>query len=175
MQGSVDKAFELKQKYSNSYIPMQFANPDNPKAHRQTAEEIKHNLDGKKAVIVAGIGTGGTAVGLKKYLEDAIVFGVEPAESPLFTEGKAGAHSIQGIGANFVPDICKNHNLDGIITVKGDDAKATAIELAKTHGIFCGISAGANLFAAKQIAKNYPDRMTVAIVPDSGERYLSIW
>ena len=175
MKGAVDKAFELKSKYPNSFIPMQFANPDNPRAHEQTANEIKKDTEGKEVVVVAGIGTGGTACGIKKYFPEALVFGVEPAESPLFTEGNAGPHKIQGIGANFIPDICKNNNLDGIVTVKGDDAIETAKELARKHGIFCGISAGANLFAAKEIAKKYPNKIIVSIVPDSGERYLSVF
>ena len=175
MKGAVDKALELKSKYPNSFIPMQFANPDNPRAHEQTANEIKKDTEGKEVVVVAGIGTGGTACGIKKYFPEALVFGVEPAESPLFTEGKAGPHKIQGIGANFIPDICKDNNLDGIVTVKGDDAIETAKELAREHGIFCGISAGANLFAAKEIAKKYPNKIIVSIVPDSGERYLSVF
>ena len=112
---------------------------------------------------------------LKTYLKDALVYGVEPKESPLFTQGVAGPHKIQGIGANFKPDICKDNNLDGIIAISGDIAIETAKELAKNHGIFCGISAGANLAAAKQLAEKYPERLVVSIVPDSGERYLSIW
>ena len=175
MQGAVNKANELKTVYPNSYIPMQFANPDNPKAHEKTADEIKTALDGKSAVIVAGIGTGGTAFGIKKYFPEAIVYGVEPEESPLFTRGQAGAHKIQGIGANFIPEISKLSNLDGIITVKGDDAIKTAKELAKNHGIFCGISSGANLFAAKKVSEIHKDRTVVSIVCDSGERYLSVW
>jgi cysteine synthase A len=175
MQGAVDKANELKLTYKNSYIPMQFANPDNPKAHEQTAREIAEATEGKDVVVVAGIGTGGTACGLKKYLKKALVFGVEPEESPLFTKGTAGPHKIQGIGANFKPDICKDNNLDGILTVKGDDAIETAKELATHHGVFCGISAGANLFAAKELSKKYPDKLIISIVPDSGERYLSVW
>ncbi len=175
MQGAVDKAYELQKQYPNSFIPMQFSNPDNPKAHEKTAKEIKESLEGKEAVVVAGIGTGGTACGIKKYFPEALVFGVEPKESPLFTEGFAGAHKIQGIGANFKPEICKDNNLDGIISVKGDDAIDAAKELARKHGIFCGISAGANLCAAKMISKKYPDKIIVSIVPDSGERYLSVW
>lgn len=175
MKGSVDKAQELMGKYKNSYIPLQFSNIDNLNAHEKTAQEIRNDVGNSKVVVVAGIGTGGTAFGIKKYLEGAIVYGVEPEESPLFTQGHAGAHKIQGIGANFIPDICKNGKLDGIITVKGDDAIESAKELAKKHGIFCGISAGANLFAAKQIAKKHSDSPVVAIIPDSGERYLSIW
>ena len=103
------------------------------------------------------------------------MFGVEPKESPLFTEGIAGPHKIQGIGANFKPEICRNNNLDGILTIDGNTAIETAKELAKKHGIFCGISAGANLAASKQLAKKFPDKMIVSIVPDSGERYLSVW
>ena len=138
------------------------------------ADEIKKEL-GTNVVVVAGIGTGGTACGIKTYLDGALVFGVEPKESPLFTEGHAGPHKIQGIGANFKPEICNNNNLDGIISVSGDDAINTAKDLAQTHGIFCGISAGANLFASKQIALKYPDKAILAIIPDSGERYLSVW
>ncbi len=175
MKGAVDKANELKTLHPNSYIPMQFSNPDNPKAHEQTANEIKNAAEGKGVVVVAGIGTGGTACGIKKYFPEAIVYGVEPAESPLFSDGYASSHKIQGIGANFIPEICKGNNLDGIITVKGDDAIETAKELAKNHGIFCGISAGANLYAANQLAKKYTDKLIVSIVPDSGERYLSVW
>ena len=176
MQGAVDMAFELKEKYPDSYIPMQFSNPDNPKAHKQTADEIIKDTEGKNIVAVAGIGTGGTAFGLKEYLpSDAIVYGVEPEESPLFTKGFAGAHKIQGIGANFIPEITNGKNLDGIITVKSGDAIESAKELARTHGIFCGISAGANLYAAKELSSKFPDRLIVAIVPDSGERYLSVW
>ena len=175
MQGAVDKAKELKETFSNSFIPMQFANPDNPKAHEKTAQEIKDAVEGREVVVVAGIGTGGTATGIKKYFPEAIVYGVEPAESPLFTEGQAGPHAIQGIGANFIPEICKDNNLDGVLTVKGEDAKSQAIELAKEHGVFCGISAGANVCAAKVLAEKYPDRLVVAVIPDSGERYLSVW
>lgn len=177
MQGAVDKANELKNEYPNSYIPMQFANPDNPKAHEKTAKEIKNAVDGKDVVVVAGIGTGGTACGIKTYYPEAFVYGVEPSESPLLTQGAANSHKIQGIGANFIPDIYKNSKtpLDGVITVKGDDAIEAAKELAKKHGVFCGISAGANLVAAKQLAEKYPERLVVTIIPDGGDRYLSVW
>ena len=179
MQGSVDKAIELSKKYPNSFIPMQFSNMDNPKAHKQTAKEIFDATEGKVDIVVAGIGTGGTAIGLKKYFKELKpeikVFGVEPFESPLFTEGKAGAHKIQGIGANFIPEICKENILDGILTVKGDDAIEEAKNLAKKHGMFVGISSGANVLAAKGLEKKYPNRLIVAIAPDSGERYLSVF
>ena len=179
MQGSVDKAIELSKKYPNSFIPMQFSNMDNPKAHKQTAKEIFDATEGKVDIVVAGIGTGGTAIGLKKYFKELKpeikVFGVEPFESPLFTEGKAGAHKIQGIGANFIPEICKENILDGILTVKGDDAIEEAKNLAKKHGMFVGISSGANVLAAKGLEKKYPNKLIIAIAPDSGERYLSVF
>ena len=179
MQGAVDKANELKKEFPNSYIPMQFANPDNPKAHEKTAQEIKEAVGDKEVVVVAGIGTGGTACGIKRYLDKALVFGVEPKESPLFTQGIAGPHKIQGIGANFKPQIVEENNnicpLDGVLAISGDEAIETAKELAQKHGIFCGISAGANLAASKQLAQLYPDKLIISIVPDSGERYLSVW
>lgn len=175
MQGAVDKAIELKNKYSNSWIPMQFSNIDNANAHAITADEILDDTGNTVDIVVAGIGTGGTAYGLKKFLKNQMVFGVEPAESPLFTEGKAAPHKIQGIGANFIPEISNITELDGILTVKGDDAINEAKSLAREKGIFCGISSGANLYAAKELAKKYPEKLIVAIIPDGGDRYLSIW
>ena len=175
MQGAVDKAIELKNKYSNSWIPMQFSNIDNANAHAITADEILDDTGNTVDIVVAGIGTGGTAYGLKKFLKNQMVFGVEPAESPLFTEGKAAPHKIQGIGANFIPEISNITELDGILTVKGDDAIIEAKNLAREKGIFCGISSGANLYAAKELAKKYPEKLIVAIMPDGGDRYLSIW
>ena len=173
MQGAVNKAQELAQEYPNSWIPMQFANFDNPKAHEQTAKEILDDTGNTVDIVVAGIGTGGTAFGLKKYLKNAKVFGVEPAESPLFTDGKAGPHKIQGIGANFIPEISKFSELDGVLTVEGDDAIEMATKLAKENGIFCGISGGANV--CEELAQKYPEKLIVAIIPDTGERYLSVW
>ena len=175
MQGSVDKAEELKKIYPDSFIPMQFANSDNLKSHINTAKEILNDTGVKSGIAVAGIGTGGTAFGLKEYLKDWMVFGVEPAESPLFTKGHAGSHKIQGIGANFIPENTRGKSLDDILTVKGDDAIEEAKRLAKEKGIFCGISGGANLFAAKKLAEKYPEKLIVAIIPDGGERYLSVW
>lgn len=175
MQGAVNKAKELASQYENVFMPMQFSNLDNPKAHKATANEIMRDTDGKAKIVVAGIGTGGTVLGLKTYLpKDVKVVGVEPAESPLFTEGRAGAHKIQGIGANFKPEICSELELDKIVTVKGDDAIDEAKKLATERGILVGISAGANLVAAKEIAKEYPNDLIVVIVPDSGDRYLSV-
>ena len=175
MQGAVEKAKELAKEYTNSFIPMQFSNMSNPKAHIETtSKEIYEDTDGKVDIVVAGIGTGGTAIGIKKGLGDKVkVFGVEPFESPLITNGVAGPHKIQGIGANFITDIYKSGELDGVITVKGDDAIKEARNLAKTKGIMCGISSGANLYAAKELAKQNPDKLIVTIMCDFGERYLS--
>lgn len=178
MKGAVNKALELKSTYPNSWIPMQFANIDNLKSHEQTAKEILNDTGNTVDIVVAGIGTGGTAFGLKEGInilgnKDIRVYGVEPAESPLFTEGKAGPHKIQGIGANFVPEIAMGKSLDGILTVKGDTAIETAKELARKHGVFCGISSGANVAAALELSKKYPEKLIVAIIPDSGERYLT--
>lgn len=175
MRGSVDKAYELKEKFYNSWIPMQFANYDNPRAHEQTAKEILDDTGRNVEIVVAGIGTGGTAFGLKKYLPEGVnVIGVEPAESPMFTKGIAGSHKIQGIGANFKPEISEFAELDGILTVESDDAIEEAKKLARENGIFVGVSAGANLLAAKQLAKENPDKLIVAIIPDGGDRYLSV-
>ena len=175
MQGAVEKAKELAKEYTNSFIPMQFSNMSNPKAHIETtSKEILEDTDGKVDIVVAGIGTGGTAIGIKKGLGDkAKVYGVEPFESPLITNGVAGPHKIQGIGANFITDIYKSGELDGVITVKGDDAIKEARNLAKTKGIMCGISSGANLYAVKELAKQNPDKLIVTIMCDFGERYLS--
>ena len=175
MQGSVDKADELKKLYPNSFIPMQFNNLDNLKSHKVTAKEILEQTALDSGIVVAGIGTGGTAYGIKEYLKGWMVYGVEPEESPLFTKGYAGAHKIQGIGANFIPENTKGKNLDGILTVKGDDAIEEAKKLAKEKGVFCGISGGANLKAGKELAQKMPDKLVVVIIPDSGERYLSVW
>lgn len=176
MQGAVNKAKELNNIYQNSWIPMQFANFDNPNAHKHTASEILKDTARNVKIVVAGIGTGGTAFGLKKHLPEFVkVYGVEPAESPLFTNGQAGPHKIQGIGANFIPEIANFANLDGVLTIKGDDAIEEAKSLAKEKGIFAGISGGANLLAAKQLAKQYPKKLIVAIIPDGGDRYLSVY
>ena len=178
MKGAVDKALELQKENPYSFIPMQFSNLSNPKSHIETtAKEIFEDTDGKVDIVVAGIGTAGTAVGIKQGLyklkSEAQVFGVEPFESPLITKGVVGVHKIQGIGANFITDIYKSAQIDGVCTVKGDDAIAEAKNLAKTKGILCGISSGANLFAAKEISKQNPNKLIVAIICDFGERYLS--
>lgn len=178
MQGAVNKAEELKKEYPNSFIPMQFANPANPLAHVETtSKEIFEDTDGKVDIFIAGIGTGGTAIGMAKGLKalkpEVKVYGLEPEESPLLTEGHAGSHKIQGIGANFVPEIIKQGTLDGVVTIKGDDAIKMAKEVARTKGILCGISSGANILAGKKLAEENPDKLVVTVVCDFGERYLS--
>ena len=178
MQGAVDKAKELTKQYKNSFMPMQFANMANPLAHIETtSKEIFEDTDGKVDIFVAGIGTGGTATGVAKGLKDlkssVKVYGVEPLESPLLTEGKAGPHKIQGIGANFVPEIYKNGKLDGVMTISGDEAIEKAKYLAKNKGILAGISSGANLAAALKLSEQNPDKLSVTVMCDFGERYLS--
>ena len=178
MQGAVDKAKELTKQYKNSFMPMQFANMANPLAHIETtSKEIFEDTDGKVDIFVAGIGTGGTATGVAKGLKDlkssVKVYGVEPLESPLLTEGKAGPHKIQGIGANFVPEIYKNGKLDGVMTISGNEAIEKAKFLAKNKGILAGISSGANLAAALKLSEQNPDKLIVTVMCDFGERYLS--
>jgi cysteine synthase A len=180
MQGSVDKALELAKENPNSFIPSQFTNPANVLAHiKTTSEEIFKDTDGKVDIVVAGIGTSGTCVGISTRLKElkpsVQVFGVEPTESPLLTEGHAHPHKIQGIGANFVPGLFDRTKLDGIITIKGDDSIATARELAKREGVLVGISSGANLKAALELAKKPENKgkLIVVIMCDFGERYLS--
>ena len=178
MQGAVDKAKELTKQYKNSFMPMQFANMANPLAHIETtSKEIFEDTDGKVDIFVAGIGTGGTATGVAKGLKDlkpsVKVYGVEPLESPLLTEGKAGPHKIQGIGANFVPEIYKNGKLDGVMTISGDEATEKAKYLAKNKGILAGISSGANLAAALKLSEQNSDKLIVTVMCDLGERYLS--
>lgn len=180
MQGAVDKALELAQENPNSFIPSQFTNPANTLAHIETTtKEIWQDTDGKVDIVVAGIGTSGTAMGvsegLKKLKPSVKIYGVEPVESPLLTEGHAHPHKIQGIGANFVPELYHREKLDDLITIKGDDAIETARNLAKREGILVGISSGANLKAALELAEKPENqgKLIVAIMCDFGERYLS--
>ncbi len=180
MAGCIEKAEEIRKENPNSIIAGQFTNPANPTAHiKTTAPEIWDALDGKVDVLVAGIGTGGTISGNGRFLKeknpDIKIIGVEPASSPLLTEGKAGAHKIQGIGANFVPDILDTDVIDEIIAVSDADAYAFAKETAKTEGVFVGISSGAALCAATQIAEReeFKSKNIVVIFPDGGARYLS--
>lgn len=180
MQGAVGKAIELSKKYPNSFIPQQFDNPANPDAHiKTTAEEIWRDTDGKVDVIVAGVGTGGTitglARGLKSHNPQIKAIAVEPESSQVLAGKPAGAHKIQGIGANFVPKNFDYNVVDEIIPVSDEDAFETARKLAKAEGILCGISSGAAIYAAIEISKRpeYKNKMIVVILPDLGERYLS--
>ena len=180
MKGAIAKAEELAKEIPNSFIPGQFTNPANPAAHRATtAQEILEETDGKIDLFVAGIGTGGTITGtgegLKAHNPGIRIVGVEPASSPVISQGKAGPHKIQGIGAGFVPDILNTDILDEVLTATNEDAYATAKELARTEGLLVGISAGAAVFAATQLAKRPENKgkQIVVLLPDTGERYLS--
>ena len=180
MKGSIDKANELKVKYSNHFIPGQFTNNDNCNAHyKTTANEIINDTDGKIDYLVACIGTGGTITGiarkLKEFNDKIKIIGVEPSDSPLITEGKAGGHKIQGIGANFIPDILDLKLIDEIKTVTADEAYEACRNLVKYEGVLTGISSGAALAVALKLAnlKENKGKVIVCIMPDGGERYLS--
>lgn len=178
MAGAVDKAQELKKKIDGSIIAGQFVNPANPQAHiLTTGPEIWADTDGDIDVLVAGIGTGGTITGTGKYLKEKNpsikVIGAEPKSSPLITAGRAGAHKIQGIGANFIPEILDMNVVDDVIAVPDDEAIKYGREFALDEGILVGISSGAALWAAGEAAKKYKGKKIAVILPDSGERYLS--
>ena len=180
MQGSIDKALELKNEIKNSFIPSQFENPSNPLAHyKTTACEIYKSMDGKIDYLVAGIGTGGTISGIAKYLKEKNkkikVIGIEPKSSPMITKGLNNLHKIQGIGANFVPDNYWPELIDDVICVSDEDAIGYAKLLVKKEGLFCGISSGAAIFGAIELSKlkENKDKNIVVILPDSASRYLS--
>ena len=180
MAGAIEKAGELAKKFKKSYIPMQFDNLANPQAHRTTtAEEIWRDTDGEVDIVVAAVGTGGTitgiAEGLKAKKPSVIAIAVEPAESPVISGGTAGTNRIQGIGAGFIPKVFNRKVIDEVMTVKWQDAGETARKLATLEGVFTGMSAGANVWAAMETAKKYPGKNIVTIICDTGERYLSTW
>ncbi len=180
MSGAIAKADELAAEIPNSFIPGQFVNPANPKAHRETTgPEIYEDTDGKVDIFVAGVGTGGTVTGVGEYLKskktDVKVVAVEPKDSPVLSEGKAGAHKIQGIGAGFVPDVLNTAVYDEVLPVSNDDAFTTGKLLGKSEGVLVGISSGAALYAAIELAKRPENegKTIVALLPDTGDRYLS--
>ncbi len=180
MKGAIEKANEIAAENPGSFIPGQFVNPNNPQTHFETTgPEIWEDTDGKVDIFVAGVGTGGTVTGVGTYLKsknkDIKIVAVEPESSPVLSKGVAGAHKIQGIGAGFVPDVLDTDIYDEIITVKNEDAIETAKSVAVSEGILVGISSGASVWAAAQLAAKEENRgkTIVALLPDTGERYLS--
>ena len=181
MRGAVEKAEELLKEHSSSFMPQQFNNEANPQIHRQTtAQEIWRDTDGKADILVAGVGTGGTITGVAEFFKEKKpsfkAIAVEPKDSPVLSGGSPGQHKIQGIGAGFVPGVLKKDLLDEIICVEYRDAVFTAKRLAQEEGILAGISSGANVWAALEVAKRKENKgkLIVVIVPDTGERYLSL-
>ena len=180
MKGAIEKADELAKEIPNSFIPGQFVNPANPEVHRQTTgPEIWEDAEGKVDIFVAGVGTGGTITGIGSYLKsqnpNVKVVAVEPLTSPVLSQGKSGAHKIQGIGAGFVPKVLDTKVYDEIITVDNDDAFETGREIGRNEGILVGISSGAAVWAARELAKRPENKgkNIVVLLPDRGDRYLS--
>lgn len=182
MKGAINKAEELTASIPGAYMPQQFKNPANPEIHRRTtAEEIWNDTDGKVDILISGVGTGGTLTGVSEVIKKKKAgfksIAVEPESSPVLSGGKAGPHKIQGIGAGFVPDVLNTKIIDEIIKVKDEDAGNTARRLAKEEGILAGISSGAAVCAALEVAKREESKgkLIVVVLPDTGERYLSTW
>ena len=182
MKGCIAKAEELHRTTSNSFIPQQFDNPANAAAHeRTTGPEIWEDLGGQVDAFVAGVGTGGTLTGVGRYLRsknpDVKLYAVEPETSPLISKGVSGPHKLQGIGANFIPSILDRSLIDGVICVSAENAGETARALGVKEGILCGITSGAAMWAALELAKRpeFAGKTIVALLPDTGERYLSTW
>ena len=180
MKGAIAKADELAKEIPNSFVPGQFVNPANPAAHKKTTgPEIWEDTDGKVDIFIAGVGTGGTVTGVGQYLKsknpDVKIVAVEPATSPVLSQGKSGPHKIQGIGAGFVPDVLDTKVYDEILPIENEDAFKTGNKFAKTEGILVGISSGAALKAAEILSKRPENKgkTIVALLPDTGERYLS--
>jgi cysteine synthase A len=180
MRGAIEKAEELAKEIPNAFIPGQFVNPANPKAHKETTgPEIWEDTEGKVDIFVAGVGTGGTITGVAQYLKEkklgVKIVAVEPASSPVLSGGKPGPHRLQGIGAGFVPDTLDSSLLDEILPIENDDAYAEGRELARTEGLMVGISSGAALHAAKILAERPENagKLIVVLLPDTGMRYLS--
>ena len=180
MKGAIEKAEELAREIEGGFLPGQFVNPANPRAHRETTgPEIWEDTGGAVDIFVAGVGTGGTLTGVGEYLKgrkpEVKVVAVEPADSPVLSQGKAGAHKIQGIGAGFVPEVLNTEIYDEIIPVANEDAFAAAKRVGKAEGVLVGISSGAAVCAALQLAKRPENagKTIVAVLPDTGERYLS--
>lgn len=181
MSGAVAKAEEISARSPGSIVAGQFSNPANPRAHYETTgPEIWRDTDGRVAAFVCGVGTGGTITGVGRYLKEqdpaVRVIAMEPASSPLLSEGRAGTHAIQGIGANFVPEALDTSVYDEVVTVTDEDALSAMRELARTEGLLCGVSSGAAAFAAREIAKRpeFAGKSVVCLLPDTGERYLSV-